>query len=35
VDKIFSQVEPYPEEEINRLAGLVKPYFDEVRVEGI
>ena len=35
VDKIFSQVEPYPEEEINRLAGLVKPYFDEVRVEGV
>jgi len=35
VDRIFSQVEPYPEEEINRLAGLVKPYFDEVRVEGI
>jgi len=35
VDKIFALVEPYPEEEINRLAGLVKPYFDEVRVEGI
>ena len=35
VDRIFSQVEPYPEEEINRLAGLVKPYFDEVRVEGV
>jgi len=35
VDKIFALVEPYPEEEINRLAGLVKPYFDDVRVEGI
>ena len=35
VDKIFAQVEPYPEEEVNRLAGLVKPYFDELRVEGI
>jgi pyruvate formate lyase activating enzyme len=35
VDKMFAQVEPYPEEEINRLAGLVKPYFDEVRVEGL
>jgi pyruvate formate lyase activating enzyme len=35
VDKIFAQVEPYPEEEINRLAGLVKPYFDELRVEGV
>jgi pyruvate formate lyase activating enzyme len=35
VDKIFAEVKPYPEEEINRLAGLVKPYFDDVRVEGI
>jgi len=35
VDKIFALVEPYPEEEINRLAGLVKPYFDDVRVEGV
>jgi pyruvate formate lyase activating enzyme len=35
VDKGFAEVEPYPEEEINRLAGLVKPYFDDVRVSGI
>ena len=32
VDKIFAQVEPYPEEEISRLAGLVKPYFDDDRI---
>jgi len=35
VDKMFAQIDPYPEEEIHRLAGLVKPYFDEVRIEGI
>ena len=35
VDKIFAQVEPYPEETINHLAGLIKPYFDELRIEGI
>jgi len=35
VDKIFALVEPYPEEEISRLAGLVRPYFDDVRVQGI
>ena len=35
VDKNFAQVEPYPEEEISRMAGLVKPYFDDVRIEGI
>ena len=35
LDKIFAQVDPYPEETINRLADLVKPYFGEVRIEGI
>ncbi len=35
VDKLFAQIEPYAEEEINRLARLIKPYFDEVRVEGV
>lgn len=35
VDKMFAQIEPYPEEEINRLAGLIRPYFDEVRIEGV
>jgi len=35
VDKGFAEVEPYPEEEISRMAGLVKPYFDDVRVQGI
>jgi pyruvate formate lyase activating enzyme len=35
VDKLFAQIDPYPEEEINRLAGLIKPYFDEVRIEGV
>ena len=35
LDKIFAQIDPYPEEAINRMAELVKPYFDEVRVEGV
>ncbi|HUU39036.1 MAG TPA: anaerobic ribonucleoside-triphosphate reductase activating protein [Candidatus Desulfaltia sp.] len=35
LDKIFAQVDPYPEETISRIAELVKPYFDEVRVEGV
>jgi hypothetical protein len=35
IDKNYLQIEPYSPEEIRRLAGLVTPYFGEVRVEGI
>ena len=35
IDKEYMQIQPIPPEEISRLAELVKPYFAEVRVEGI
>jgi pyruvate formate lyase activating enzyme len=35
LDKLFAQIDPYPEEAINRMAELVKSYFDEVRIEGV
>jgi hypothetical protein len=35
LDKLFAQIDPYPEETISRVAELVKPYFDEVRIEGV
>lgn len=34
IDADYARVQPYPAEEINRLAGLVRPYFGEVRLEG-
>ncbi len=35
IDKEYLKLQPIPPEEISRLAELVKPYFAEVRVEGI
>ena len=34
VDRNYLQVQPYPPEEVERLADLVRPYFQEVRVMG-
>jgi pyruvate formate lyase activating enzyme len=35
IDKNFLQIQPFSPGEIERLAGLIKPYFGEVRVEGV
>lgn len=35
VDKNYLQIEPFSPEEMARMAELVKPYFGEVRIEGI
>jgi len=35
IDKNYLQLQPFPPDKISRMAGLVKPYFAEVRVEGI
>jgi pyruvate formate lyase activating enzyme len=35
IDKNYLQIQPFSSEEIERMAELVKPYFGEVRVEGI
>jgi pyruvate formate lyase activating enzyme len=35
IDKNYLQIEPFSPDEIRRLAELVKPYFGEVRVEGV
>lgn len=34
IDRNYLQIEPFPPEEVGRLAGLVRPYFKEVRVLG-
>lgn len=35
IDKNYLEIQPFSSEEIERMAELVKPYFGEVRVEGI
>jgi pyruvate formate lyase activating enzyme len=35
IEKNYLQLQPFPPEEIRRMADLVRPYFAEVRVEGI
>lgn len=35
LDKEFLQVKPYSREQIERMASLAKPYFSEIRMEGI
>ncbi len=35
IDRSFLEVKPFPPEEISRMAERVKPYFGEVRVEGM
>jgi pyruvate formate lyase activating enzyme len=35
IDRNYLQVKPYAGEEITKMAELLKPYFNEVRVEGI
>jgi pyruvate formate lyase activating enzyme len=35
IDQNYLQLQPIPPEEVSRLAELVRPYFAEVRVEGI
>jgi pyruvate formate lyase activating enzyme len=35
VDTDYLHLQPFPPDEVSRMAGLVKPYFAEVRVEGI
>lgn len=35
IDRRYLQVKPYPAEEIQRMADRIRPYFGEVRVEGI
>jgi pyruvate formate lyase activating enzyme len=34
IDKNYLQIQPYPRDEVERLAGLIRPYFGEVRVVG-
>jgi pyruvate formate lyase activating enzyme len=35
IDRSFLEVKPFPREEISRMAERVRPYFGEVRVEGV
>lgn len=35
IDRNYLQVKPYAAEEIERMAKMVRPYFDEVRTEGV
>lgn len=35
IDRNYLQVKPYGRKEIEKMAELLKPYFNEVRVEGI
>lgn len=35
IDQNYLQVKPYSREEIEKMAELIKPYFPEVRVEGV
>ncbi len=35
IDRNYLQVPAFPREEVERLAGLVRPYFREVRVMGV
>jgi len=35
IDPNYRLLEPFAPEEIQRMADLVRPYFDEVRVEGV
>ncbi len=35
IDPSFLEIKPFPPEEIGRMAKRVKPYFGEVRVEGV
>ena len=35
IDKNYVQIEAFPPAEVERLAGLVRPYFREVRVMGV
>jgi hypothetical protein len=35
IDRNYLQVKPYAAEEIERMAKMVRPYFDEVRTQGI
>jgi len=35
IDRNYLQIKPYSREEIEKMAELLKPYFSEVRVEGV
>lgn len=35
LDRNFEQIQPFSRDEIHRLEELARPYFDEVRVEGV
>jgi len=35
IDRNYLQIKPYSGEEIQKMAKLLKPYFSEVRVEGV
>jgi len=35
IDRNYLQIKPYAREEIEKMAELLKPYFSEVRVEGV
>ncbi len=35
IDRTYLQVKPYESDEIDRIVKIIKPYFGEVRIEGV